>query len=893
MKQKQIGIKNKFYNNKWFFIGAVLVFLFVFSNLLFGFKLSFTNANYIFPPFNSTGTAVSGPVFTDIADSHYPSVFRIFYSSEGFSLWDSDIALGRPIDSIAFLMNPTEWVYFLPMEFAILFKAISEFALGFFFMYLFMRAINLNKYSAALTSGIYAFSTTIVLWLGWPHSDVVAWAPLMFFAVEKLISTMKIKYMLLISLSVFIMLIAGMPTFAAYFLYLCGIYIVFYTIKTHKSNKKNIFIVGFMFAIAVVIGAIASLPYTYPLLTNTVSNGYMSSREYMSEISLDISYLRTIVFPLIRDGLGDLHINESTLYLGLAPVVLLPLAFFGNKKKSKNLFFLISSAVVLILIFTSGLDFIFTKLPMINTSLKIRVITLLMFTLSIVTGISVNDLLENKEYYKKKKWIFGILLTWAVLVFAYFSKGLIGLHTIKIACAFLFSVAIIALVAFIIYTKKLKTIAMICLISLVLLDGGFFAKSHLPWISADASIIPEPTDSVSYLIENTKNEERIVGVGASWIFLPNTPSYYNLNDIRTHGFESTNSDFKNYYQAIDAQAYASKTRINFSNISNYELLKYLGVKYFYSNADMAVEVIGENLPNSDTFGAIKNNAVISQEVTLPADIKKIQILFATYNTTPKSNGLVKLSLTQGDNIVVESSVPVKKIKDNTYLSFDIDKSIEEGNYKLNLSFGDLKDDTITLWLKSNGEMCIKAVDNQNAIFKGNDNMFIYELDEFSDKVTLAENLFVFESEDAILSKMKEGYIDNCAFVCGDYDSYNIPLEENEKAEIIEYKDDYVKINCTSNYDRYLTLNDYYANGWNAYINGDEVEIEKANYLFRCVKVSKGKDMVIEFKYENDSIFKITYLSIAVIVAAILLFIFNKKIQARLDKKIRNEENTNA
>ena len=130
------------------------------------------------------------------------------------------MTLGRTNNVFAEIMNPMEWVYLMPFETAIFLKAFSEFALAFFAMFLFMQTIGVKRYSAALSGVIYAFSATMVAWLGWQHSDVAAWAPLLFFAIEKMIVTMKIKYMLLMSLSVYVMLIVGMPTYASYLLYL-------------------------------------------------------------------------------------------------------------------------------------------------------------------------------------------------------------------------------------------------------------------------------------------------------------------------------------------------------------------------------------------------------------------------------------------------------------------------------------------------------------------------------------------------------------------------------------------------------------------------------------------------------------------------------------------------
>ena len=120
--------------HKWFLIGFVLVTLFVFNNYHLGYQLSFTNVNYSFLPFSTTGTQTDGPMLSDVADSHYPSVYATFYDDEGLNFWESDVSLGRSSGAVAFLMNPLEWVCALPLSAAIFLKAFLEFSMAFIFM---------------------------------------------------------------------------------------------------------------------------------------------------------------------------------------------------------------------------------------------------------------------------------------------------------------------------------------------------------------------------------------------------------------------------------------------------------------------------------------------------------------------------------------------------------------------------------------------------------------------------------------------------------------------------------------------------------------------------------------------------------------------------------------
>lgn len=902
MKSRMSSLWNGIVRHKWILLGIVLVTLFVFSNYIVGFKLSFTNVNYSFAPFDSTATAIDGPLLSDIADSHYPTIMHAFYNDEGISLWDSDIALGRSAGTIAEYMNPMNWVHVFPFGLAIFLKAFSEFAIGFAGMYLFMRSIGIRKYAASLSGVVYAFSASIVMWLGWAHSDVAVWAPFLFFAIEKLMETVHIKYMFLIALVVYIMLIVGMPTYTAYFMYLAGLYIVIFTIKRHWHQKRNIFIVGGMFAVGVILAVAASLPYTITLLGDVVGNGYMGSRASYGEAQLSWGYLRTLLFPYMRDGL-TMHTNESTLFVGVISVVVLPFSLCNMRAKKRNLFFVAATVAVFLLIFTGVLNVVYTHLPMINTSLKYRVIVLLMFTMAVLTGITLNDIFVNKDYYRKKPWLIAVAVVWIVGALLIIGKDLIEPYT-KITCAMGVFMMVLAGCIALLVKKDYKPVYALLAV-LVCFNSAWFVREYLPWVDADAPIIPSATDSVTYMAENTQAQERIAGIG-TWTLFPNTPSYYELNDIRMHGFEATNADMSAYYKTIDNDAYLTNTRLELNTIENYELLQYMGVKYIYGEAVGEAIPVGADAPHSKAYGAVAPHSSLYQTITLEDDPQMLSILLATYGNTPQSDSKVVISLTAKDTSerVFETTIPVSQIKDNAKLNvmLDTETPIQQGTYIVELAFGDLQTDTITVWMKedaqsvvsgSNGDMpgamamwATYPSEKLSPVYSGDDGLMVAQMTAYADKAELAETLTVCAAEDEVLSTMASGYVDNAAFTVGTDATvgYDRPLERDEGATVMEYTDDRVVIRCRSYQERYLVLNDYYDADWKAYINGEEVAVEKINYLMRGVKINGGdEDIVVEFCYEPTRLFAFTYVSLAVIVIAVVLFVFHRRLQAGVDK----------
>ncbi|MCD7746072.1 MAG: YfhO family protein [Lachnospiraceae bacterium] len=905
---KRIDFKGAVSENKGFILGIILISLFLFSDCLFGeYKLSFSSLMYNSVPFSSLSVETDGPWTSDIADSEYPSIYDTYYSDDSLSLWNNKIVLGMPTGTVENLLNPFNWFYLLPMEIAIVCIVLAKYLCAFFSMYLFMRAIGTEKFSASIAGIVYTFSAVLVVWLGWAHSTVAALAPLLFYAIEKLIQTIKVKYVLLISLTVYVMLVAGMPTYAAYFLYLAGLYIVIFTIKRYWKDWHKIILVGVLFAVGILLAALLSLPYTYSLLGSVGTNGYSESRGSYAEARLDLEYLRTMLFPNIREGFSA-NVIESTVYAGLLPIVMLPFTLINRKGKKKNLFFLLASVVIFLLIFTDYLTPFFKLLPLVNTSLKVRVITLLMFTLAVLAGISVNDIIVNRPYYRERKWLFTVPVLWCGVILGYSAfymkkEGLLSANLED--CLHTAGIVLIIAVCLIALMRKQTRLAATVLIAVVAFDGSSFAKEYFPLISKEADVIPEATDSVQYMSDNTEDNERVVGLG-NWLLFPNTPSYYGLSDIRGHCFTVTNGDIETYYQMIDADCYASSTRVEFYEIDNYELLKYLGIKYVYGSAVGEKTTIASYSEEKHTLGVIENGTVIRQEISVGEEglPDAIQLVFATYTTAPDSDKTIVMTLYDSETgeMVAHSSLPISRLVDNGSVCFSLDTEEQAGagNYIVEVSIEDTDGETFTLWIADreeetitvNGEThsgslimdLIYNSDEVTVVYEGEDSLVVGELSEYADKAELIETVLVYGSDEEVLNAMAEDYEANTIHVTEDtgIEGYDQPLEDGESVEVLEYSDDYVKISCNTAYDRYLSLNDYDQSGWHAYVNGEEVGIETVNYLMRGVLVPAGENVIIEFKYEPTEVYVTLVIFSATGVLMIALFFLRKRLQKLIE-----------
>lgn len=95
------------------------------------------------------------------------------------------------------------------------------------------------------------------------------------------------------------------------------------------------------------------------------------------------------------------------------------------------------------------------------------------------------------------------------------------------------------------------------------------------------------------------------------------------------------------------------------------------------------------------------------------------------------------------------------------------------------------------------------------------------------------------------------------------DSVNIIVYQAEKIEL--------DVNLIS--DGYLVLSEHYYPGWKAYLDGKRINIIRANYLFRAIRIPKGKHRV-RFLFRPESFYLGLILASLALIFMIGLFVFS-------------------
>lgn len=882
----------------WLLLAGILAaLLFVFSNFFFGkYQMSYANMMYMNQPWDSLEVSTEGPVMTDIIDSYLPAMYTTISDGTILEFWDADTGLGAPVDASSW-MYPLNYLYLLPLEAATLLRAIAEFALAFLGMYLLMKAFGCRKMAAAIAGGSYCFSSVVVLWLGWQHSDVAAFAPLAFFFFERFLTSRKILYGLGLSAAVYLMLTAGMPTYAAYYMYLLAAYVLFRTFWIWRPGWKRIFQVYFGTLFSVALGVLGSMPYLVTLLNSVGANGYAESRTRLSSWILDPEYLQTLFMPHLRIH-TEYHVNESTIYAGVLMAAMLIFTAYNFRKKKRMVFWTASLALVTVLLFTHSLDFIYTRLPLLNTSHKFRLVCLMDFILVVIGGLNLNDMAVNREDYCRHKgktclFVLGALAFLGLGLFWTYSVYRDQGHTREFGI-YLLEMACIGLLLLAFLVKKIPgslILGGLCLVTV--LETGSFAKANLPMVEKEAEAIPPATDTIRFLQEQD-GEARITATG-EWTLFANTNIFYGLEDIRSHNFTLTNEDMAGYYERLDPEGFPSPTRFVLTEDADRELLQYLGVKYLVHAVPPAEEAL---LP----AGPVYEDSPAEQLLEFQQDSPGVLAILVGTNQCRYQEGdqlLLTFSDPETGEVQYSGAFSMNGLEDNSSFLLELgDNHLEAGReYRMEIATNTPADRSLSLYtvaasgnsrISVKGQLCDQKLwltCFYNIAYVGEDGLVTEELEAYTDRVELADTVKTGTAGE-ILNQMAEEYEKHTAFLTEEAaeklsgETYS-PLEESDRAEITDRSDDRVTVEVHTGSPKLLMLNEYNDGNWKVYVNGEEQELLKSNCLFRAVEVPGG-DSLVEFRYDPEIYYDMYSATGAASGAAVLLVIFRRKIQNKLE-----------
>jgi hypothetical protein len=269
------------------------------------------------------------------------------------------------------------------------------------FLYLYLKHKKLETTAALFGGAVFAFSSYMVVWMEYGNiGHTLLWLPLGLLFIDLFFETKRLRYPMLLVLILCISFLAG---YIQGFFYEVGILFLYTWLFFKKEEKTGVFFLLSLFVFPLLLGAFQFLP-TLALFGNSSRGGYtLSQIQYLLNPSW---YMVTLVVPDFfgNPATRNMWFNgtyiERVSSIGLIPLFFAISTLFQKKSKETVLF---SILAVLSLLLTT--DLLITKylylipIPVISTTVPTRMLSVFVFSASILSAFGLHNLLTQKKKY--------------------------------------------------------------------------------------------------------------------------------------------------------------------------------------------------------------------------------------------------------------------------------------------------------------------------------------------------------------------------------------------------------------------------------------------------------------------------------------------------------------
>lgn len=213
-----------------------------------------------------TGVPVKNPLPSDVISILYP--WRILaisiLKSGSLPLWDNTSLLGTPLlaNFQAAILNPLNILFFFLSErYAWSIQVILQPIFISLAMYLYLKNLNLGKFSAIFGSLAFAFCGFSVVWLEYNTIGyTLIFIPMSFLLVDKIVKNPKIIYAFLLGLSWSLQVFSGYPQVSLYTIAFSSLYFLYRLCQNENFSVSKILVCILAGASAISLAAVQILP---------------------------------------------------------------------------------------------------------------------------------------------------------------------------------------------------------------------------------------------------------------------------------------------------------------------------------------------------------------------------------------------------------------------------------------------------------------------------------------------------------------------------------------------------------------------------------------------------------------------------------------------------------
>lgn len=603
---------------------ALLIAIFMWKLVFFGqifLPADIMNVRYPWRSyFNLTTTEPHNPLLSDTVMIYYPTAHFV-YSTLGrgiIPLWNPYIFGGFPfaVDSLYWLSSPANVPFlFLPVALAFSYSAALRLFLAGIFMYVLVRKIGSGILGSLVGAIVFMFNGNTVTWLSFPfHLSSELWIPLIFLLLVKTLSQRKIGYAILTGGILGLHFLAGFLQMSLYLLLAMVAYLLWVVAIEYRRSRSpggaarqvSLFFVALL--VGLLIGAVSILPLReyIDLSIRAVECGAgCPGRGY------PLPYVFTFLVPNLFGNPADHNFwgpwgnyTECVKYVGILPLVLAAIALLFRKNQRErriycDFFFCLASLSILVAMGSSSpLYPVLSLVPYFYTASPIRALSLLTFSVSVLSGLGA-DLLDRdmanalrEKLSKVLKTLLCvspyILILLALLAFARSLGPLCSVLSDRGIYQSLIDYEITNLLQFVVWTvsgvgllalfaRKALRRKVFCLLLVLLIAANLFVAGINYNTFADPATVFPATESTSFLMAD-QGLYRILPVGGFQTLIPNSPAVYGISTVGGYNPLCTQR-YSEYVSLIDGAVITSNGALAFTSFTESRLVDLLNVKY--------------------------------------------------------------------------------------------------------------------------------------------------------------------------------------------------------------------------------------------------------------------------------------------------------------------------
>jgi len=520
-----------------------------------------------------------GPV-GDTVDTIFParSEFGAATREGTFDAWNPWIAGGQSATNSGQL-NPIAWPFIvLPRWFAPAMVKLLGMAAAIGFTYLFCRRLRLDRVPAILAGLAYAGSGFMVMWTNWPHPDVAAVIPGLFWATERFIQRRTVAAAVPIALALGAMLLGSFPAIVGYAVYLVLLYAAVRLLAEHRHDLRR----GLLLAGGIGAGLVAGLMLVAFEVLPFVARLGDTNYDYRGQTADSNLRLVTLLTAVVPGGLGlssrgqpyvgPYNQVEGLSFIGVTTVVLALVAFaLGAPRRTPRGAFpaLAWSTLVLGIATYAGGPILglLVKLPVFSNNFIGRARSVLGLTVGVLAAFGLQALIDRTDPLTRRQW----LRVGAVAAGAAAVSGVVALrsyHLLKdvgYASVARHAIVLPALVGLVVVAglvalwrggDRLRPLAVAVLPVALVVEALALALPLLPNESRDTVYPDEP--ATEFLQENL-GEDRVAVEGLT--YLGNAGSFWDVRIPTGHAFYTR--EWKDLIAAVDPLAFRASPTFPF------------------------------------------------------------------------------------------------------------------------------------------------------------------------------------------------------------------------------------------------------------------------------------------------------------------------------------------